>query len=233
MHIKKTAIAVAFGAVFGVTTMTAHAATVSNGDQLTIMNGVQQVDANNNPVNVTVGSWFAMDLSGDSKIQGTEKTPITMGSQGIIIGANQTPGQIDTWTFNAATGMDHTPTVAITGSTETGLNMSGWTVNWNGGDIPMPSGAWNPGNCATVGVSCANANGIGTFTWNGLDGGSYVLDYAATVPPPSGFAGTKYYLHLVGTVQLAPTAPIPVPAAVWLLGSGLLGLVGVARRKKA
>jgi hypothetical protein len=28
-------------------------------------------------------------------------------------------------------------------------------------------------------------------------------------------------------------AAVPVPAAVWLFGSGLLGLVGVARRKKA
>lgn len=27
-------------------------------------------------------------------------------------------------------------------------------------------------------------------------------------------------------------APVPVPAAVWLFGSGLLGLVGVARNKK-
>jgi hypothetical protein len=26
--------------------------------------------------------------------------------------------------------------------------------------------------------------------------------------------------------------PVPVPAAVWLFGSGLIGLVGVARRKK-
>ena len=26
---------------------------------------------------------------------------------------------------------------------------------------------------------------------------------------------------------------IPVPAALWLFGSGLLGLVGIARRKKA
>lgn len=28
-------------------------------------------------------------------------------------------------------------------------------------------------------------------------------------------------------------SPVPVPAAVWLFGSGLLGLVGIARRKKA
>jgi len=27
--------------------------------------------------------------------------------------------------------------------------------------------------------------------------------------------------------------PVPVPAAVWLFGSGLIGLVGVARRKRS
>jgi hypothetical protein len=26
--------------------------------------------------------------------------------------------------------------------------------------------------------------------------------------------------------------PVPVPAAVWLLGSGLIGLAGVAKRKR-
>jgi hypothetical protein len=29
-----------------------------------------------------------------------------------------------------------------------------------------------------------------------------------------------------------PPEPIPVPAAVWLMGSGLMGLVGVARRRR-
>ena len=33
--------------------------------------------------------------------------------------------------------------------------------------------------------------------------------------------------------EMVPVAAVPVPAAVWLFGSGLLGLVGVARRKKA
>jgi len=34
------------------------------------------------------------------------------------------------------------------------------------------------------------------------------------------------------TIQVAP-AVIPIPAAAWLFGSGLIGLIGVARRKQA
>lgn len=34
------------------------------------------------------------------------------------------------------------------------------------------------------------------------------------------------------TLAISPVTVVPVPAAVWLFGSGLLGLVGIARRKR-
>jgi hypothetical protein len=33
--------------------------------------------------------------------------------------------------------------------------------------------------------------------------------------------------------SIVDITPVPVPAAVWLFGSGVLGLVGVVRRKRA
>jgi hypothetical protein len=55
---------------------------------------------------------------------------------------------------------------------------------------------------------------------------------------------TAVQSYILGTVSLATngtlqfsknggTSPVPLPAAVWLFGSGLLGLVGVSRRRKA
>jgi hypothetical protein len=44
--------------------------------------------------------------------------------------------------------------------------------------------------------------------------------------------GLFYYAWAVQSGDVAVLAT-PVPAAVWLFGSGLLGLIGMARRKKA
>jgi hypothetical protein len=56
------------------------------------------------------------------------------------------------------------------------------------------------------------------------------LTYRATIPKGSttGFGGVSYKLVLKG----GHVSAVPVPAAVWLFGSGLIGLTGLAKRKK-
>lgn len=66
-----------------------------------------------------------------------------------------------------------------------------------------------------------NGNTVSGNEGNGviLFGGTYSsISWAST--------NENWYGFTVGTA-------VPVPAAVWLFGSGLLGLVGIARRKKA
>jgi len=78
-------------------------------------------------------------------------------------------------------------------------------VNANGGCTPAPS------------VDCLWALG-----------GTYTPDIYV------GAFGFAFGSSGVGTRQLIySTSPVPLPAAAWLFGSGLLGLIGMARRKKA
>lgn len=56
-------------------------------------------------------------------------------------------------------------------------------------------------------------------------------DYAEN---DSGFPAGNAIVDWNSTITIAYTyAAVPIPAAVWLFGSGLIGLVGVARRKKS
>lgn len=186
------------------------------------------------------GSYFSMAV-GDINFDGIpDIIYIPVNSvEGIILGATdqlasgshngipdgtESPSVDSPWNFFNNTGMHEfqsgASVIASAGNTAT-LDFSGWTVDWNGVEINMGSTAWgsNPDGVANVtcGVDCG-------------DGDTYTLDYTATVPNDgsTNFGGVQYGLHLEGTISA-----VPVPAAVWLFGSGLLGLVGVARRRKA
>ncbi len=69
-----------------------------------------------------------------------------------------------------------------------------------------------------------NTIGIGCGAGNGGEGSN---DFSGgfTIPEGGGTPTLLPFAHV-------DVAAVPVPAAAWLFGSGLLGLIGIARRKK-
>lgn len=92
---------------------------------------------------------------------------------------------------------------------------------------------WNTGSSFTSGNQTnadVSLNGLAL----GLDGAAMIVS-ASEVGPAWGFKpGTSYTeifsLQIVGG-EIIPSA-VPIPATFWLLGSGLLGLMGFARKNR-
>ena len=229
MNFTKTIFALAIGSVGIMGAMSASAAALGGGSTLSIVTGATSSGA----AIAGTTSWFAMDNSGDGKIQLGEKVALFQGSTGIVIGAPQTNlTDINAlWSFFSGPGYNYTPTTGITaigGDTANGLDMSGWTVNWNGGDINMGSNAWTPLNAVATGMQAGPyASGVGKMAWDGISGHAYALDYTAIVPSGS-FQGVHYALHLSG---VATVAAVPEASTYGMMLAGL-GLVGFAVRRR-
>ena len=238
-------------AAFLLCSTAAHA--VSLTGTMLIDAGIKMTDATGNPVYVS-GSYFAM---GANNPDGNAAMLAPGSAGGIVLGTHQNfvlnpnvPHPYNWDGLGAAAGTGYsgitqstmltsfdffgTPTFGGTnpisyqsgeahaaptadisncvGNTCTlSMDLSSWEVMWNGnafeqGPRPLNTGAFVP----AVGTYDL-ATSAYSLTWNSqIKGGP--------------FNGVTGYWHLEGTV-------VPVPAAVWLLGSGLLGLIGVARRK--
>lgn len=227
MNFKKTMLAVAVGSVGFMGAATAQAA-----------NTFDFLAGN---VTTLAGSWFsmlAMDSDEDgipdtnvyTGLRGAGTTgvdPVLAGgtlnfdvTNTIAIGAggtaHNTGNMIDRdWSFFSAWGAHYTNgplEITWDGTSNTAtVDMTGWTVAWNGGSIDM--GAGSP-------AVIDNVDGI----WgNGND----VLNYAAIVPTGD-FAGVNYALRLAGSANLAP---VPEASTYGMMLAGL-GLVGFAVRRR-
>ena len=238
---NKTILTSAMLLAMAVASTTASAALV-NGTVLNFDTGVASIYGG-----VVSGSYFGMDTSGDGIIIARERTSISQYN-GLIIGSAQAasgshrgepgcvnavdfcnntgenPGIDAAWSFFGNTGMHSTnsATNILTSSASTAdIDFSGWVMNWNGGDVDVRGLAWAGNANGVANVTCAVDCGVGDI---------YTLTYSATVSvsDPS-IGGFRYNLNLVGTIG---ASAVPVPAALWLFGSGLIGLAGIARSRK-
>lgn len=105
-------------------------------------------------------------------------------------------------------------------------------------------GVYGASNGAVGGKLDMGTVAIATTTWNTTLNGAAALgngnsgtfpliaDTIGGVPMVAGpFVGYSANFDVKTMTVTSITPSVPVPAAAWLLGSGLLGLVGVARRK--
>lgn len=219
MNFKKTAIAVALTA--GMLSGGAQAATI---DTLFAGGGTFAMGVFTPTPNPITGS--SHNIVGAYNAPGWNTSVAQSSSQPSAIASfdfNNGGTWVNTYTAAAATqagvaGGGPVPTgtvgsgATIANGDAINVDLSSFFANWNGNDF-------NQGNAAATGT-------VSNVAGNNFD---FVLDWTSLIvgPPFGGQTGTW---HLTGTGSVAP---IPLPAAVWLLGSGLLGMVGVARRKKS
>lgn len=169
---------------------------------------------------VISGSYFALDSNGDSIFHATERIAMTSVGVGLTLGTTQDVGEIDNaWKFISYDGWHYTETALTVISSDFNtaeIDMSGWRVFWG---APGEEGSINLGLGTLATVECGIDCSIGD---------TFVLDYTACIPSGTFHPCPDYALHLEGVIS-SPSA-VPVPAAVWLFGSGLICLFGFSKR---
>ena len=96
-------------------------------------------------------------------------------------------------------------------------------------DFEFPSAMEETGmNITTASEMPGSLLAPGSFTFEATPG-DYFLSFFGFADASSSTMLGQYGIE----VRMTEMPEIPIPAAVWLFGSGLLGLIGIARRRKA
>jgi hypothetical protein len=164
-----------------------------------------------------------------------------------------TPGS---YSFNVTLGggAPETGTLSATvGSGQLGMHM---LFDWGGNNnldvfvVASPSGVFGSGvgtstvasPCTSTATNClwTGKGWVGGLASNAPTGGQKWMltsvdgngDGVPGIPMPLGGAFQLFNANFNANLTGTPDTVVPIPAAAWLFGSGLLGLVGIARRNK-
>lgn len=179
---------------------------------------------------------FAADASGDTlyfAVLGGQYTGSPSTANFKTAGVAQF---LTTVTNNSTTGISAATTASLTKMA--GLNTDVTTINTNSGGAssvegtnPATSGVWDYTN--TAGTAYWDGAGILNYNTLGTTANLYYMTGGGSVASKTtNTLEIKVSLASNGLTLTGSSAPVPLPPAVWLLGSGLLGLAGVARRQK-
>jgi hypothetical protein len=149
----------------------------------------------------------------------------SIGGSGNPINVSETgvTQQMTNWGTDI-TNLNAFGNIGATGSTtETGTAATSGDGVWGTAAGVNGNQNWYGATPDTTGVLKGTSQALYGLTANGTSGGtalSYLLGTATLL------SNGNLSFALTGT-----GAPVPLPAAIWLLGSGLLGLFGIGRRR--
>lgn len=178
----------------------------------------------------------SIDLTADYALLGPGSGMLTL----TLLNALTTPRSISGFAFNLPDDGAGVTSVSLASSTNPNFHLVSPSAPYAPNTVLAPYAPYIYDVGLSIGPSFSSAPNLGLGILNGqaatlslLFSGSGKLFTLNDIQSVMTILGAQTPYHFQVYAPEYDPAPTPIPAAVWLLGSGLAGLVGFKRRRKA